>query len=61
VGSGPVFRGTRAPVQALFDSLEAGETREQFLEGFPSVSRDGHRGSADAKELVMTGATARGA
>ena len=36
----PVFRGTRVPVQALFDSLESGETLEEFLEGFPSVTRD---------------------
>jgi uncharacterized protein (DUF433 family) len=40
LGGTPVFRGTRAPLQALFDSLETGETLEQFLEGFPSVSRE---------------------
>jgi uncharacterized protein (DUF433 family) len=39
LGGTPVFRGTRAPLQALFDSLESGETIEQFLEGFPSVTR----------------------
>ncbi|HYY72864.1 MAG TPA: DUF433 domain-containing protein [Candidatus Bathyarchaeia archaeon] len=36
----PVFRGTRVPLQALFDSLEGGETLEEFLEGFPSVTRE---------------------
>lgn len=36
----PVFRGTRVPVKALFDALEAGETLEEFLEGFPTVSRE---------------------
>ena len=36
----PVFRGTRVPLQALFDSLEGGETIEEFLEGFPGVSRE---------------------
>jgi len=36
----PVFRGTRVPVKVLFDSLEAGETIEEFLNGFPSVSRE---------------------
>ncbi len=36
----PVFRGTRVPVKALFDSLEAGETLEEFLQGFPSVTRE---------------------
>ncbi len=36
----PVFRGTRVPVQTLFDYLEGGETLENFLEGFPTVSRE---------------------
>ncbi len=35
----PVFRGTRVPVQTLFDYLEAGDSIEDFLEGFPTVSR----------------------
>ena len=34
-----VFRGTRVPVQTLFDYLEGGETLEDFLAGFPTVSR----------------------
>jgi uncharacterized protein (DUF433 family) len=36
----PVFRGTRVPVQTLFEYLEGGESLEEFLEGFPTVSRD---------------------
>ena len=35
----PVFRGTRVPVQTLFDYLEGGDTLEDFLEGFPTVPR----------------------
>jgi uncharacterized protein (DUF433 family) len=35
----PVFRGTRVTVQTMFDYLEGGETLEEFLEGFPTVSR----------------------
>lgn len=35
----PVFSGTRVPIQALFDYLETGETMEEFLENFPSVSQ----------------------
>ena len=35
----PVFRGTRVPVQTLFDYLEGGETLDEFPEGFPTVSR----------------------
>ena len=39
MGGTPVFPGTRVPVQTLLDYLEAGETIGDFLEGFPSVSR----------------------
>ena len=40
MGGTPVFCGTRVSVQTLLDDLEAGETIDQFLEGFPSVSRE---------------------
>jgi len=40
LGGTPVFRGTRVPVQVLFDYLEGRETLEDFLEGFPTVSRE---------------------
>lgn len=36
----PVFCGTRVPVQTLLDYLEAGDSIDEFLEGFPSVSRE---------------------
>jgi uncharacterized protein (DUF433 family) len=36
----PVFAGTRVPAKSLFDHLEAGDSIEQFLEGFPSVKRE---------------------
>ena len=36
----PVFRGTRVPVKTLFDYLENGESLDDFLAGFPTVSRD---------------------
>jgi len=39
MGGAPVFFGTRVPVQTLLDYLEAGETIDDFLEGFPTVSR----------------------
>ena len=35
----PVFKGTRVPVQALLDHLEAGDSLNVFLEDFPSVTR----------------------
>lgn len=36
----PVFPGTRVPVQALLDYLEAGDSIDEFLHGFPTVSRE---------------------
>ena len=39
-GGEPVFKGTRVPIKSLFDHLEAGDTIEVFLDGFPSVTRE---------------------
>jgi uncharacterized protein (DUF433 family) len=39
LGGTTVFKGTRVPVQSLFDHLKAGDSIEDFLEGFPSVKR----------------------
>lgn len=36
----PVFAGTRVPVDALITNLEAGLTLDEFLENFPTVTRD---------------------
>ena len=35
----PVFAGTRVPVENLFDYLEAGDTLDEFLRQFPTVTR----------------------
>lgn len=40
MGGTPVFAGTRVPVQTLLDYLEAGESIDDFLEGFPTVKRE---------------------
>ena len=40
MGGTVVFHGTRVPVQILLDYLEAGESINDFLEGFPSVKRE---------------------
>ncbi len=40
MGGAPVFAGTRVPVQTLLDYLEAGDTIDEFLAGFPSVKRE---------------------
>jgi len=50
----PVFAGTRVPVQTLFDYLEAGDSIEEFLAGFPTVSRQQVVGLLEeAKERLL--------
>ena len=50
----PVFRGTRVPVQTLFEYLEGGETLEDVLEGFPTVSRAlALEALEEAKQLLL--------
>jgi uncharacterized protein (DUF433 family) len=39
LGGTPVFRGTRVPFQALLDYLEGGQTLDEFLDDFPTVTR----------------------
>jgi len=36
----PVFAGTRVPVQTLLDYLKGGDSIDEFLEGFPTVTRE---------------------
>ncbi len=36
----PCFKGTRVPVQALIDHIEGDSTLDDFLKGFPSVTRE---------------------
>ena len=40
LGGTPVFTGTRVPVQTLLDYLKGGDTLDEFLDGFPGVSRE---------------------
>jgi uncharacterized protein (DUF433 family) len=40
LGGTPVFRGTRVPFQALLDYLEGGQTLDDFLDDFPTVTRE---------------------
>jgi uncharacterized protein (DUF433 family) len=54
LGGTPVFRGTRVPVQTLFEYLEGGETIEDFLEGFPTITRDAALAALEeAKQLLL--------
>ena len=53
LGGVPVFRDTRVPFQALLDYLEGGQTLDDFLKDFPTVSRASAIGALEeAKALV---------
>jgi len=53
MGGTPVFVGTRVPLQNLIDYLEGGESIEDFLDGFPSVSRAQAIAVIEAAKLTM--------
>jgi uncharacterized protein (DUF433 family) len=54
LGGTPVFRGTRVPFQALLDYLEGGQTLGEFLEDFPTVTREAAVHALEhAKSLVV--------
>ncbi len=40
LGGQTVFKGTRVPIESLFDHLEAGVTLDEFLEDFPTVTKE---------------------
>jgi len=55
LGGTPVFVGTRVPFQTLIDYLESGETLDEFLDDFPSVTREQAIAALDlAKESLLT-------
>jgi len=57
LGGTPVFAGTRVPFHALMDYLDGGYTLDQFLDDFPSVTRDqAHQALEYAKELTLADA-----
>jgi uncharacterized protein (DUF433 family) len=54
LGGSPVFRGTRVPFQALLDYLEGGQTLDEFLDDFPTVSKEAAVGALElAKSLLV--------
>ena len=54
LGGTAVFRGTRVPFQALLDYLEGGETLDEFLDDFPTVTREAAISALElAKSLVV--------
>lgn len=57
LGGTPVFVGTRVPVQSLFDYIEGGETLDEFLHQFPSVTREQAIAALDsARDSLLAGA-----
>ena len=55
----PVFKNTRVPIKNLIDYLEVGESLDEFLEDFPSVSREQAIQALElAKEMILTHAYA---
>jgi uncharacterized protein (DUF433 family) len=54
LGGTPVFVGTRVPVRNLLDYLEAGDSLAEFLEDFPSVTREQATAALElAKEMLL--------
>ena len=60
LGGTPVFVGTRVPAQSLIDYLAAGDTLDQFLDAFPSVSREQAIAALEwVRDALLTGARPR--
>jgi len=53
LGGAPVFRGTRVPIRTLFEYLENNYSLEEFLECFPSVTRDLARQVLECSEQAL--------
>ena len=55
LGGTAVFRGTRVPFQALLDYLEGGETLDEFIDDFPTVSREAAISALELAKSVLIG------
>jgi uncharacterized protein (DUF433 family) len=53
LGGTPVFKGTRVPVRTLFEYIENNYTLAEFVECFPSVSREAARALLERSESVL--------
>lgn len=54
LGGRPCFRGTRVPVDSLIDYLEAGDSLDEFLDNFPSVSREAAIAALEEAKALLT-------
>jgi uncharacterized protein (DUF433 family) len=55
LGGTPVFRGTRVPFQALLDYLEGGQTLDEFIDDFPTVTREAAISALELAKSVLVG------
>jgi uncharacterized protein (DUF433 family) len=55
LGGTPVVRGTRVPFQALLDYLEGGQPLDEFLDDFPTVTRDAAVAALELASTVLVG------
>jgi len=51
LGGTPVFTGTRVPIRSLIESLEAGDSVDEFLDNYPSVTREQVIGVLDSEQI----------
>jgi uncharacterized protein (DUF433 family) len=54
LGGTPCFRGTRVPAGSLIDYLEAGDTLDEFLDNFPSVTREAAIAALEEAKAILT-------
>lgn len=54
LGGTPCFRGTRVPIDSLIDYLEAGDGLDEFLDNFPSVSREAAIAALEEAKALLT-------
>ncbi len=54
LGGTPCFRGTRVPIDSLIDYLEAGDSLDEFLDNFPSVSREAAIAALEEAKALLT-------
>jgi uncharacterized protein (DUF433 family) len=55
LGGCPVFRGTRVPFHALLDYMEGGETLDEFLDDFPTVTRVAAIAALESAKSLLVG------
>lgn len=55
LGGTPVFRGTRVPFDALLDYLEGGQSLDEFLDDFPTVTREAAIAALELAKTTLIG------